>query len=217
MFRRCSYLYLLHHHPPRYPTALSFNHLSSSFFYSGAAACAMASSSSLSKTAVTTSKSPAALGAYSQAIRCSFPSSPPSPSSPSPSPSLLFISGQLGLVAETSTFSTVASCLADTNKQVLPCCGSALTAGPDISSDVQAQTHTAMCNMCHILTATGATFDNVVKTTILLTDMSHFQEVNSVYASFFASSSPPPARACFAVRELPRQALVEIEAVAAIQ
>eukprot|EP00922_Rhytidocystis_sp_ex-Travisia-forbesii_P031673 GHVS01046951.1.p1 GENE.GHVS01046951.1~~GHVS01046951.1.p1 ORF type:complete len:206 (-),score=45.38 GHVS01046951.1:120-737(-) len=169
----------------------------------------MSSSSSVamssSPVAIATSKSPAALGAYSQAIRCPQ------------NASLLFVSGQLGLEAETSAFSTPESLRAKS-----PCSSSSFLPS-DISSPVEAQTYTAMVNLANILSAAGATTAQLVKTTILLTDMSHFATVNKIYASFFPSTTStaaavaaPPARACFAVKELPKQALVEIEGVAAI-
>lgn len=58
-------------------------------------------------------------------------------------------------------------------------------------------------------------YEQVVKTTILLADMKDFPKVNEIYASYF--KSPFPARATFAVKELPKSALVEIEAIATHQ
>ena len=69
-----------------------------------------------------------------------------------------------------------------------------------------------MKNMGAVLEAGGATFDDVVKTTVLVADMADFAKVNSVYEKFFSKSKP--ARSCFAVKELPLGALVEIECVA---
>eukprot|EP01133_Synstelium_polycarpum_P001173 gene1173-1346_t len=77
---------------------------------------------------------------------------------------------------------------------------------------VEAQTQRALENMTAILEAAGSSMAKVVKTTILLKDMNDFAKVNKVYATFFAVD--PPARSTFAVRELPRAALVEIEAIA---
>ncbi|MGQ9491477.1 MAG: RidA family protein [Anaerolineae bacterium] len=77
---------------------------------------------------------------------------------------------------------------------------------------VEAQTRQALANLAVILQAAGATFENVVKTTIFLTDMGDFQTVNMVYASEFAAD--PPARSTVQVAALPRRALVEIEMVA---
>uniref|UniRef100_A0A061R813 Reactive intermediate imine deaminase n=1 Tax=Tetraselmis sp. GSL018 TaxID=582737 RepID=A0A061R813_9CHLO len=77
---------------------------------------------------------------------------------------------------------------------------------------VEAQTEQVMKNMGGILEASGVGFGNVVKTTILLADMSDFASVNAVYGAYFPEN--PPARSCFAVRELPLGARVEIECIA---
>lgn len=77
---------------------------------------------------------------------------------------------------------------------------------------IEAQTRQALANLAVILEAAGATFENVVKTTIFLTDMGDFQTVNMIYASEFAAD--PPARSTVQVAALPRRALVEIEMVA---
>lgn len=80
------------------------------------------------------------------------------------------------------------------------------------AEDVAAQAEQVMKNLGAVLEASGSSFERVVKTTVLLTSMSDFQTVNSVYGKYFAKQ--PPARACFAVKELPLGAKVEIEAVA---
>lgn len=77
---------------------------------------------------------------------------------------------------------------------------------------IEAQTRQALANLAVILEAAGATLENVVKTTIFLTDMGDFQTVNMIYASEFAAD--PPARSTVQVAALPRRALVEIEMVA---
>ena len=69
-----------------------------------------------------------------------------------------------------------------------------------------------MKNMGAILEAAGSSFGGVVKTTILLADMGDFAAVNAIYGRFFPSE--PPARATFAVKTLPLNAKVEIEAIA---
>lgn len=81
-------------------------------------------------------------------------------------------------------------------------------------ADIKAQTARSLDNMLAILKERGLGLDAVVKTTVLLADMSLFAPMNEVYAQYF--NAPFPARAAFAVKELPKQALVEIEAVAAI-
>jgi reactive intermediate/imine deaminase len=80
------------------------------------------------------------------------------------------------------------------------------------SEEVEAQTDQALKNMGEILKAGGCTFDDVVKTTVLLADIKDFAAVNGVYSKYF--SSDPPARSAFAVRELPLGAKVEIECIA---
>ena len=78
---------------------------------------------------------------------------------------------------------------------------------------VSEQTEQSMKNLQAILEAAGCTFDNVVKSTCYLADMSYFGEMNTVYAKYFTGDCP--ARAAFAVKELPKKALVEIEMIAA--
>lgn len=75
---------------------------------------------------------------------------------------------------------------------------------------VKEQTRQVMTNLAAVLEASGTTFQQVLKTTIYLTDMAHFEEVNSVYCEYF--TEPYPARVTIAVKELPRQVLVEIDA-----
>jgi 2-iminobutanoate/2-iminopropanoate deaminase len=77
---------------------------------------------------------------------------------------------------------------------------------------VEAQTAQSLKNMKHILEAAGLGMEHVVKTTVYLHDMSAFAEMNKVYATFFTGSYP--ARSAFAVKELPKEALVEIECIA---
>ncbi|KAK2722530.1 2-iminobutanoate/2-iminopropanoate deaminase-like [Artemia franciscana] len=79
---------------------------------------------------------------------------------------------------------------------------------------VAAQAKKALENMGHILEAAGASYKNVVKTTVLLADMKDFGTVNDVYRTFFTENFP--ARAAYQVAALPRGGLVEIEAVAVI-
>lgn len=84
----------------------------------------------------------------------------------------------------------------------------------EMPADIKAQTEQSLANMKAILEAAGASLDNVVKTTVFLADMSLFAPMNEVYAAHFGK--PFPARCAFAVKELPKQALVEIEAIAAV-
>lgn len=77
---------------------------------------------------------------------------------------------------------------------------------------VSAQTAQSLANAKAILAEAGLTLDNVVKTTVFLADMSYFAEMNAIYAEQFAA--PYPARSAFAVKSLPKDALVEIEMIA---
>ena len=86
--------------------------------------------------------------------------------------------------------------------------------GQIVAGGVAAETERALDNLAAVLKAAGASFDNVVKTTIFLTDMADFQTVNGIYAKRF--SDAPPARSTVAVKELPRNGKVEIEAIAVV-
>ena len=99
---------------------------------------------------------------------------------------MLFVSGQIPIDPATGVF-----------------------AGEDIAT----QTRQSLTNVSNILAAAGYTLNDVVKTTVLLADIADFAAMNAVYAEFFTENKP--ARACFAVKDLPRGALVEIEAIAA--
>lgn len=96
----------------------------------------------------------------------------------------LFLSGQLGLDPQTNDFAT---------------------------GGVAEQTHQALTNLKHIIESGGSTLDNVVKTTVFLKDMNDFQAMNEVYGKFFKSE--PPARSTVQVAALPKNGLVEIEAI----
>ena len=78
---------------------------------------------------------------------------------------------------------------------------------------IKEQTRQSILNAQAILESAGCSLSNVVKTTVLLADIADFAAMNEVYASFF--SEPCPARSAFAVRDLPKGALVEIEMIAA--
>ena len=81
-----------------------------------------------------------------------------------------------------------------------------------VSDDLTEQTHQVMQNLSAVLKEANSSFDQVIKTTIYLTDMSHFETVNKIYAEYF--KPPYPARVTVAVKELPCKALVEIDALA---
>jgi 2-iminobutanoate/2-iminopropanoate deaminase len=86
--------------------------------------------------------------------------------------------------------------------------------GNVIEGDVGAQTRQVLENLGAVLTAAGASFAHVVKTTVFLADMADFAVVNAIYGERF--SRDPPARATVAAAGLPRNVRVEIEAIAVI-
>ncbi|GAA7326428.1 RidA family protein [Helicobacter pylori] len=98
---------------------------------------------------------------------------------------LVFISGQLGIDASIGEFK---------------------------GTDIHSQTTQSMENIKAILKEVGLGMDSVVKTTILLKSLDDFSVVNEIYGSYF--KEPYPARATFQVAKLPKDALVEIEAIA---
>ncbi len=98
---------------------------------------------------------------------------------------LVFVSGQLGIDASTGEFK---------------------------GADIHSQTTQSMENIKAILKEVGLGMDSVVKTTILLKSLDDFSVVNGIYGSYF--TEPYPARATFQVAKLPKDALVEIEAIA---
>lgn len=96
----------------------------------------------------------------------------------------LYTSGQLGLIPESG---------------ILP-------------EGIEAQTKQALENLKAVVETAGLTLGNVVKTTVFLADMNDFAAVNKIYAEYFAGEAP--ARSCVQVAKLPKDGLVEIEAIA---
>ena len=96
---------------------------------------------------------------------------------------MLFISGQLGLNPNTM----------------------------ELASSILDQAFQSFTNIGEILKEAGLSYDDVVKTTIFITDISKFSEVNEIYATFFKNN---PARSCVEVSKLPKGALIECEAIA---
>jgi 2-iminobutanoate/2-iminopropanoate deaminase len=82
----------------------------------------------------------------------------------------------------------------------------------EVPDGITAQTEQVMKNIAAILEEVGYSFANVVKTTCLLSDIANFGAMNEVYAQYFPTE--PPARAAFAVRDLPKGVMVEIETIA---
>jgi 2-iminobutanoate/2-iminopropanoate deaminase len=100
----------------------------------------------------------------------------------------IFLSGQLGIDPETGDF---------------------------VSGTVTEQTGQVFKNIRAVLAAAGSSLDRVVKTTVFLSDIADFASVNEVYARHF--NEPYPARSAFAVKTLPKNALVEIEVIAVLK
>ena len=126
----------------------------------------------MTRTAVSTTGAPAAIGPYSQGIV---------------SDSLLFCSGQAALDPESGTL---------------------------VEGGIEPETERVMANLSAVLDAAGATWQDVVKTTVFLVDMGDFAAVNAIYGRFVGDL--PPARSTVAVAALPKGARVEIEAVAQV-
>ncbi len=86
--------------------------------------------------------------------------------------------------------------------------------GDIVDGGIQAQTRQALTNITYILADAGTSIDKVIKTTVFLKDMNDFAAMNEVYATFFTSN--PPARSAVQVAKLPKDAMVEIEVIAAL-
>ena len=98
---------------------------------------------------------------------------------------LVFLSGQVPLVPETGLLA---------------------------EGGIEAQTRQMFANIKAVLNSCGLSFENVVKTTVFLTDLGDFNTVNAIYAEYFPEN--PPARSCVQVAALPKGALVECEVIA---
>ena len=125
----------------------------------------------MDKTVITTTKAPAPIGPYNQAIQTG---------------NLLFISGQVCIDPPTGQLK---------------------------NKDIQEETHQVMHNLKAILQEAGMDFSNVVKTTIFITDMNRFAELNEVYGKYFSEKFP--ARETVQVSALPKFVNVEISMIAA--
>ena len=123
------------------------------------------------KRIIQTSKAPAAIGPYSQAVEVG---------------GTLYVSGQIPLDPATMKV---------------------------VEGGIQEQTHQVLKNIGAILNEAGYDYKDVVKSTCLLSSMADFKVVNEVYATYYAEN--PPARAAYAVKELPLGVLIEIETIAA--
>ncbi len=97
---------------------------------------------------------------------------------------LVFTSGQIAILPETGTV---------------------------VSNSIEEQTKQVCINISEILKAAGSNIDNVIKTTVFIKNMSDFAKVNEIYANYFKTN---PARSCVEVSKLPKDVLIEIEAIA---
>jgi 2-iminobutanoate/2-iminopropanoate deaminase len=84
-----------------------------------------------------------------------------------------------------------------------------------VEGGIEPQTRRVLDNLKSVLEAAGSSLKSVVKTTVYLTDLKHFQAMNQIYATYFEGHKP--ARSTVGVSQLPLGALVEIEAVAALE
>lgn len=82
----------------------------------------------------------------------------------------------------------------------------------ELVADIEGATKQSLDNVKAILEASGSSMDKVVKTVVFLRDMNDFAAMNTVYATYFASN--PPARSAVQVARLPKDAIIEIEAIA---
>lgn len=86
--------------------------------------------------------------------------------------------------------------------------------GAIVDGDITAQTERVLKNISAVLTSAGATFANVVRTTVFLVDMNDFAAMNAVYAKYVVD--PPPARSTVQVSRLPKDVRVEIDVIAVL-
>ena len=135
---------------------------------------------------ISTPKAPTAIGPYSQAIEAGTVNlNEVNENGTTHVGGFVFLSGQLPIDPATGAF-------------------------PE--GGIEAQTRQSLLNVQAILASQGLSLSNVVKTTVLLADIADFGAMNCVYSEFF--KAPYPARSAFAVKALPKGALVEIECIA---
>ena len=90
-----------------------------------------------------------------------------------------------------------------------------MATGEVVGEDITEQTEQTLENVKTVLEAAGASLDDVLKTTVFLTNVEHFSEMNEVYGQYFAE--PYPARSAIEVSDLAADIFVEIEAIAALE
>lgn len=86
--------------------------------------------------------------------------------------------------------------------------------GDIVGNNIAEQTEQVMQNLKAVLEEAGTNFENAIKTTCFLSDMNNFAGFNEIYSKYFTSN---PARSCVAVKELPKQVLVEVEVIALVK
>ncbi len=84
--------------------------------------------------------------------------------------------------------------------------------GQMVENSIELQTRQVMINLQNLLSESGFSFSDVVKTTVFLKNMDDFATVNAIYAEYFTEDAP--ARSCVAVSSLPKNALIEVELIA---
>lgn len=84
-----------------------------------------------------------------------------------------------------------------------------------VEGDVTVQARQAIGNLKNLIEASGSSMDKVVKTTVFTKDMNDFGKINDIYKDFFTSDFP--ARSCVEVARLPKDVLIEIEAIATVE
>ena len=84
-----------------------------------------------------------------------------------------------------------------------------------VEGNIEVQARRAIGNLANLIEASGSSMDKVVKTTVFIKDMNDFGKINDIYKDFFTSDFP--ARSCVEVARLPKDVLIEIEAVAAVE
>ena len=84
-----------------------------------------------------------------------------------------------------------------------------------VEGDVTVQARQAIGNLKNLIEASGSSMDKVVKTTVFIKDMNDFGKINDIYKEFFTSDFP--ARSCVEVARLPKDVLIEIEAIATVE
>ena len=82
----------------------------------------------------------------------------------------------------------------------------------EMPEGIEAQSHQALKNAQAVIEASGAKWENVIKTTVFITNIDDFGKVNEIYATYF--KQPYPARSCVEVSKLPKGALIEVEVIA---